>query len=568
MKTTNLNGNLFKFTLTLLTGSALLLAQSIHAAPPVKKATPAADQKISTYQQLDSLCNGFAQAPVESFEGSCLGIVASKTSGIKMPRYAVQSKTDQTIYISDMGGWAYGNGTIWAMKIKTDGTGKKFTELTNLFPKNKLTMPNGLLLDPEGRLYVGTPTGIYRFSPKNQNQSFNLDPALELIEDGFMQSVFRKTEYANAQAYNTTPKATKSRHPLVQLAANKDFTEIYLNVGAPSDNCTQGVKTKNDQGLCIQSESSLINAGIWQINLSNDTNRKKINTEGLARGLRNSMGLAIHPETQKLFQAENSMDLTDVNLPYEEINLIEKNQHYGWPYCHSNGQVNEAFKNVVTSNDCLHKYKNPIINMPAHAAPLSLLFYSGKMFENLKDHLLVSWHGYREVGQKVVAYDINSNAEVVSDKPAFLIRNWTAKKSVRPLGAPTGLTELEDGSILVMDDKNATILLLSEGQSYSENTADENHIEKANIPEKQLLAMKALMPTLKNKCSACHAEFNHENVTDLIHALDARDLYDIDSPLNSKMFQKIKKTEMPLGQPLSKPEYDQVMKLIQQFPIK
>ena len=206
--------------------------------------------------------------------------------------------------------------------------------------------------------------------------------------------------------------------------------------------------------------------------------------------------------------------------------------------------------------------------MPAHAAPLSLLFYSGKMFENLKDHLLVSWHGYREVGQKVVAYDINSNAEVVSDKPAFLIRNWTAKKSVRPLGAPTGLTELEDGSILVMDDKNATILLLSEGQSYSENTADENNSEKANIPEKQLLAMKALMPTLKNKCSACHAEFNHENVTDLIHALDARDLYDIDSPLNSKMFQKIKKTEMPLGQPLSKPEYDQVMKLIQQFPIK
>lgn len=76
--------------------------------------------------------------------------------------------------------------------------------------------------------------------------------------------------------------------------------------------------------------------------------------------------------------------------------------------------------------------------MPAHAAPLSLLFYSGKMFENLKDHLLTSWHGYREVGQKAVAYNINSNVEAASDKPASLIHNWTAKKSARPLVAPTG----------------------------------------------------------------------------------------------------------------------------------
>lgn len=90
-------------------------------------------------------------------------------------------------------------------------------------------------------------------------------------------------------------------------------------------------------------------------------------------------------------------------------------------------------------------------------------------------------------------------------------------------------------------------MLLSQGQSYSENTANENDIEKASIPEKQFLAMKALMPTLKNKCSACHAEFSHENVTDLIQALDTRNLYDIDSPLNSKMFQKSKKLRCHLG---------------------
>ncbi len=171
-------------------------------------------------------------------------------------------------------------------------------------------------------------------------------------------------------------------HPLVQLATNKDFTEIYMNVGAPSDACTAGVKTKTDEGLCVQSESPLVNAGIWKTVLSNDANRKKVRTEPMARGLRNSMGLAVHPVTQRLYQAENSMDLKDADLPFEEINLITPGRHYGWPYCHSNDKVNEFFADVIQSSDCTTRFAPALINMPAHVAPFGLMFYQSNRVES------------------------------------------------------------------------------------------------------------------------------------------------------------------------------------------
>ncbi len=83
-----------------------------------------------------------------------------------MPRYATQGK-DGIIYISDMGGWAFQRGTIWASYITKNEDGSDRQNLINLFPNKKMIMPNGIIMDPEGRLYVGTPTGIVRFVPRD-----------------------------------------------------------------------------------------------------------------------------------------------------------------------------------------------------------------------------------------------------------------------------------------------------------------------------------------------------------------------------------------------------------------
>jgi len=72
-----------------------------------------------------------------------------------------------------------------------------------------------------------------------------------------------------------------------------------------------------------------------------------------ARGLRNSMALAVHPRSNALVQAENSRDAihrhaasleaVEVDLPHEELNVIVAGAHYGWPYCHDNGTPNPEY---------------------------------------------------------------------------------------------------------------------------------------------------------------------------------------------------------------------------------
>lgn len=518
-----------------------------------------------TYPQFkNNLCSGFPQIMVGSIENTCLGRVADQEQGFSMPRYSVQS-SDGTIYVSDMGSWAFQTGTIWAVELPSEKNQFKTSKITNLFPKNKLTMPNGLLLDPEGRLYVGTPTGVFRFQPKNENKEYNLNPSLELIENGFLSSIFRKDEYSSAASFSEFSRnkaSLKNKHPLIQLAANKNFTEIYINVGAPSDDCAKGIKTKNDQGLCAQSESPLVNAGIWKLILSNNTERKKLQTLPMARGLRNSMGLAVHPVTEKLYQAENSMDLKDIDYPFEEINLIEEGRHYGWPYCHSNDKINEAFKTVISADLCFKKYSPPIINMPAHVAPLGLLFYTSDYLSPLKNKLLVSWHGYREYGQKIVSYSLNEKGLPLSQKPENIVFSWAAKSGVRPKGAPVGLTQLKDGRILIIDDKNKALLILDRGNPFTDDQAQEKEIQ---ISEAQIENIKPLQGFLKLKCASCHSPLGVDDSKSLIKNLYQLGMIDKINPNQSKLFLRIQKREMPLGNPLEENTYQDVLNKISLF---
>lgn len=510
-------------------------------------------------------CDGFPQVDLKTQAQNCVGLVADKSNKLKMPRYAVQDAAG-TIYISDMGAWDFQRGTIWAMHFIPDLNHEKNykIELVDLFPNKNLTMPTGLLIDPEGRLYVGMPTGVYRFFPKESlSQKLIINPSLELVENSFLQSIFRKEEYANLKSFRNMSPDYKHKHPLVQLAANKEFTEIYLNLGAPSDSCNLGIKTKDKNGFCIQAESELVSAGVWKLQLTADSRREKISTRPIARGLRNSMALAVHSESQLLFQGENSLDLKDEDLPFEEINLIEDGAHYGWPYCHSANQVSSEFKNIVNPNDCSQKYKAPLLFMPAHVAPMGLLFYSGKLMENLKSTLLVSWHGYRQAGHKVVAYTVDTRGIPINNQPKNVIFGWDAENQVRPRGAPTGLLELNDGSILIMDDKNSAILRLSKGEAWTEKNSGATKTEKV-FSANQKQKFEKILPWLKQNCSACHLETNTTNSDQALAELVKRGYFQLEKPEESLIYLKIKERKMP-PTPLPKEKYKAIDALLEEF---
>lgn len=504
----------------------------------------AANTDRSGYR-LDSerLCDGYPQVPVSTPEGLCVGLMAAKDNGLKMPRYATQGQ-DGIIYIADMGGWAYGRGTVWAYYRATSSGGASQTALVDLFPNKRLTMPNGILTDPEGRIYVGTPTGIVRFQPRNlKTGEFNIDSDPEVIVDQFAKSIFRQDEYKSAKEYNSLDAKLKNKHPLVQMTANKNFTEIYFNVGAPSNDCSRGIKTINDKNQCVQSESPLASAAIWKVELSATAERKILKVEPFARGLRNSMALAIHPQTQKVYQGENGIDLTDAEKPYEEINVLDFGKHYGWPYCHSAGEVAPFFVDKIQPDTCRKSYTAPAMFLPAHSAPLGMLFYQGQKISALQGKLLVALHGYAKYGHRVVGIQTSATGLAGDNKTTDIVFDWEAQPEVRPLGAPTGLLELQDGSLLILDDKNGAILRLSTGAKYQ---GEQEVI--ANQPifsEKAIQNFRSILPLLQKNCVLCHAEFGMGSAEAVLMGLHKNGMLNLKTPAESAIYRKLKKREMP-----------------------
>lgn len=169
------------------------------------------------------------------------------------------------------------------------------------------------------------------------------------------------------------------------------------------------------------------------------------------KGLRNSMSLAWNDKLKVPFQGENSRDaiqknnplLDDNLLPHEELNLIAKDHHYGWPYCYDNNQTSPEFKGW----NC-DKYQKPLILLPPHSAPLGMMFYEGSMIPNwYKNKLIIALHGYREKGHRLVVFE-NSPQGYPTGEPLSLIYNWE-EDDLQKMGSPVAISTMNDGSLLI-----------------------------------------------------------------------------------------------------------------------
>ena len=123
-----------------------------------------------------------------------------------------------------------------------------------------------------------------------------------------------------------------------------------------------------------------------------------------AEGLRNSLAL-IETKQGALLQAENSRDAIgdlmpdlpdDESLPPDEINLLEAGAQYGWPYCYGANIASPDYP----SFDC-SGMRRPLIELPAHAAPLSMAWFDGG--------LIVAYHGFRANGHRIVRFALNAD---------------------------------------------------------------------------------------------------------------------------------------------------------------
>lgn len=175
-----------------------------------------------------------------------------------------------------------------------------------------------------------------------------------------------------------------------------------------------------------------------------------------ARGLRNAVGLAIHPETGELWATNNGRDFMGDDMPPETVYVVRDGADYGWPYCHSGDIVDpdEGFDGACEG------VEEPVVEMQAHSAPLGLAFYTGAAFpEAYRGDLFIAFHGSwnRSVptGYKVVRlpFEGGEPADAVVDFATGWLDQETGESSGRPVDVLVG----GDGALYVSDDKGGFI---------------------------------------------------------------------------------------------------------------
>jgi glucose/arabinose dehydrogenase len=252
---------------------------------------------------------------------------------------------------------------------------------------------------------------------------------------------------------------------------------LFVNIGSATNSCQveDRVPYSPGENPCPELD---VRAGIWRFSLR--SGQAQHDGERFATGLRNTTALDIHPVTGRLWGVQNGRDqlfdnwsdrytpADDRVAPAEEFIPIPQGQDNGWPYCYEDRRIGQGGAKVLApeyggdgqKHGRCRDVAESALKLPAHWAPLSLLFYTGSQFPNgYVNDAFVANHGARFDGPpQGPGYNIVrvrfQNQGPVSWEPFATGFQGTATNL--PAGArdrPVGLAQGPDGSLYVTSDQ-------------------------------------------------------------------------------------------------------------------
>lgn len=349
----------------------------------------------------------------------------------------------------------------------------------------KLTRPRSLALGPEGTVFVGTyyftaglTSPVYALPDANRDyrpdrvvtiaNNFNTpngiavhDGALFIVDE---DRVFRIDDiednldapspriiYSGLPSRAETAEATHLGHWWRYLTVGPD-NRIYISVGTRWS-LAVGSHSAND--IADQPRYSSI------VRMNPDGS----GFEPYVTGVRNSMGMDFHPDTEELWFTDNGsswpfQDPRFYDIPPDELNRVTSaGQHFGFPWIH--GNLLDPFSGDEAPDGTVR----PEYEFKAHSATLGMRFYTGASFPaRYHGAIFVAEHGTEATtpapadkvhGDRISVIFLGPDGSPESYE--VFADGFFTGSNASYTRRPVDLLVLDDGSLLVSDDQAGVI---------------------------------------------------------------------------------------------------------------
>jgi glucose/arabinose dehydrogenase len=296
-----------------------------------------------------------------------------------------------------------------------DGDGKP--ELTEIFAAG-LKQPFGIAFHPPGDapkwVYVANTDSVVRF-PYESGDAKARGPS-EIVVDSISGGGLLRG----------------GGHWTRDVVFSRDGTKMYVSVGSKS-NVSDG-EDEDDRARIFE--------------FSPDGGGARV----FASGIRNPVGLAVHPRTGDLWTSVNERDELGDHLVPDYVTRVRDGGFYGWPwfYIGQNQDPRHAGKHPERRDEVVV----PDVLIQSHSATLGMTFYEGSQFPaEYRMNAFVashgSWNRSRRTGYKVVYLPVRdgvASGEYVDFMTGFVASDGDV------WGRPVAVAESKEGALLVSDD--------------------------------------------------------------------------------------------------------------------
>ena len=256
---------------------------------------------------------------------------------------------------------------------------------------------------------------------------------------------------------STLPANSPNSHWTKNILATADGSELYVAVGSNSNIGEHGAAMEQNR------------AAILRLDLQTG------DLVPFAKGLRNPVGMALHPTTRELWTVVNERDQLGDDLVPDYLTRVRAKDDFGWPiyywgllrdprvpldWSRESSRAPDKTKadEAISSTDQsapLKTHRVPDYALGAHTASLGIAFYpSHGPIIALRNHAIISqrgsWNRNPRSGYQVIAVPFDPQGNP-SGRPKPVLTGFLDERE-RAMGRPVGVVIDSYGAVLIADD--------------------------------------------------------------------------------------------------------------------